>query len=804
MDIYTSKIEKSAARSVEEYIDRCSRLEPFIETNDKTPIWDGDLFIYKNIEHSVENFVARIPVNIKGTTNTSDDFYRINREYLETFKTMGGGIFFLVQVNLKTFQPLRILYTLISLNDVDVLLKQNTNTIKINLKEVPIYPLDFEKEIIGFADKRNELEISSFDANNLVPLKEDCEKLRQYIHSINLNQRDYFEKLLDKTKSFIVGETFNWCDVFILNIQEIMEIAQSNHIDDFSLLRDISTKFALFLKDQKRYDLAEKYLKVAENYAQTLAEKHPETMGLFTESSKNLVNLYKETIIPDQIEKPLYLQLCEKDPTSNLEPLAREFFALAYRFEMKNSQRNAEINFINALDLYILLTEFDEKETKRHINKILEILDKLYEIHKNVRNYSAAIRDVSEAMKFIKKNTDSVSESNQILQANWLAKSAFLNKMLKHHEVAKKEYKKSLNIYDSLGEKKKKKQVIEEAQIKISFADLYSQMGKDDKAQKLFNESIETYNSLKNNKITPFIIKAFYEFAKYYARINKREEAESKYNEACKLQQELNNPDDFTIDQADTLITLASLYQQEDLNKAGETYRKALDIVCELVEKDPEATIYILRDFLNNSTTIYDSFSTSKEKAVILLDIVESRYRKLIEIYKNIDDDEVEIRKEVFEFLLYSLAHLFDISGDDESAEKEYKELLDLRRERAILIPEKNEDVALTLIDLGKLHSVHSRIFEAVNDYEEALKKYQHLSKGNNYFDNNRATLHNLLSNLYYSLNQPLEAENHFNHYRELVKNKQDKSLEIIAEILDNDSLLNISSHEYPQIINNI
>lgn len=39
----TNKIERAAVRVIEEYIDKCPKLEPYITSNDKTPIWDGDI-----------------------------------------------------------------------------------------------------------------------------------------------------------------------------------------------------------------------------------------------------------------------------------------------------------------------------------------------------------------------------------------------------------------------------------------------------------------------------------------------------------------------------------------------------------------------------------------------------------------------------------------------------------------------------------------------------------------------------------------------------------------------------------------
>lgn len=65
-------IEISAVNAVEEYIMRSSYMAPHISDTDRTPIWDGSIFLYSRKEEdkckiqSVENFVGRIPVQVKG------------------------------------------------------------------------------------------------------------------------------------------------------------------------------------------------------------------------------------------------------------------------------------------------------------------------------------------------------------------------------------------------------------------------------------------------------------------------------------------------------------------------------------------------------------------------------------------------------------------------------------------------------------------------------------------------------------------------------------------------------------------
>ena len=41
-------IERKAVRAVGDYIDSCPQMRSYIADNDRTPIWDGDIFVYSN------------------------------------------------------------------------------------------------------------------------------------------------------------------------------------------------------------------------------------------------------------------------------------------------------------------------------------------------------------------------------------------------------------------------------------------------------------------------------------------------------------------------------------------------------------------------------------------------------------------------------------------------------------------------------------------------------------------------------------------------------------------------------------
>ena len=147
----TNKIERAAVRAVEGYLDECLKLEPCISKADKNKIWDGVINIFDKEDQKISQFFAQVPLQVKGTESSKDiNSFRLGSDYIKGYKKVGGTAFFLVQKGTG-----KVYYALLSVEDIDILLKQTTKTIKIDLQEVPTNPLDFEKELYEFAANRN-------------------------------------------------------------------------------------------------------------------------------------------------------------------------------------------------------------------------------------------------------------------------------------------------------------------------------------------------------------------------------------------------------------------------------------------------------------------------------------------------------------------------------------------------------------------------------------------------------------------------------------------------------------------------
>ena len=257
-----NKIERAAIRSVEEYIDKCPKLEPFIYSNDKTPIWDGDIYIYDNANtHSVKHFLNRTPLQVKGTTNCEDEAFSIEREYIEGFKADRGCVFFLVQESKETC---KILFSLLSMNEIDTLLESSNKTIRIPLDIVPDDSQIFEQKIIKFAERRAKEKLENLSPVEIKTLVNEFKKIKQQLGKIEKEADKYeIESLINSIENLDDEGTTGWRDKFIYYSYKAIELAsQSIKGYDFIGLR---INLGVFCYNQKNYHLAEEYYKKSQD-----------------------------------------------------------------------------------------------------------------------------------------------------------------------------------------------------------------------------------------------------------------------------------------------------------------------------------------------------------------------------------------------------------------------------------------------------------------------------------------------------------------------------------------------------------
>jgi tetratricopeptide (TPR) repeat protein len=407
----TTKIEDKAVRAVGDYIDDCPKLKSYCQSNDKTPVWDGDIFIYKSKEeHNVKNIFARVPLQIKGTTNTEDDFYRIEREYIEAYQAERGCVFFMVQEDKETYKPIRILYAMLALEDVNALLQLKTQTIKIDLKEAPANPRDFETELTKFAKKRNGEMIDNPAPKEIASLVEEFKEIEKHLDEVeDKGARIELKSFIDTIIGLKNDGTVGWRDTFVHLSRKALDIA-SKHIKGYDFLY-LQHNLGLYLYQQKLYHLVEDY------YVQSLKE--------FRE---------RATANPDAFLPDVAMTL------NNLATL----HSVLNRFEM------AEKEYKEALEIRRKLAEANPDA---FLPDVAATLNNLAALHWDLNRFEMAEKEFKEALEIQRKLAEANPDAFLPDVAETLFNIALLRMSEHRQDEAKKACEEALEIYKAMAKK---------------------------------------------------------------------------------------------------------------------------------------------------------------------------------------------------------------------------------------------------------------------------------------------------------------------------------------------------------------
>ena len=97
----TTQIERIAANFVRSYIDKTDKLRSYIDDNDKTPMWDGSIFVYRDEPDKNKNLEGVVKTQIKGKTVTkfhNKEKFSIPLFNLENYMRGAGLIYFVVEL----------------------------------------------------------------------------------------------------------------------------------------------------------------------------------------------------------------------------------------------------------------------------------------------------------------------------------------------------------------------------------------------------------------------------------------------------------------------------------------------------------------------------------------------------------------------------------------------------------------------------------------------------------------------------------------------------------------------------------
>ena len=542
----TGKIERAAVRAVDEYLDKCPKLEPYINTNDKTPIYDGSIYVYNSNNHKIGNYFATVPLQVKGTTTTKNS-YRIGREFIEGYKKDDGCVFFFVQ---ESINPSKILYAILTPAVLDLLLQQTTKTIKIDLNPVPSDPLVFEKELYAFAANRNSKKVEQTSPKEIQELVEGFEALREHIKVIkDKNARIELESSLDfiknlKDESAEEKDTIGWRDKFYFFSRKAIDLAINNiKGHDFA---DLQFKLGYYLQDQKQYHLAEDY------YLKSLDE-------------------YRKR--------------------SDIENVAATLNNLAILHNYLVRYDNAEEEFMEALEIRRELSKINRDA---YIGNVAQTLNNLAALHCDLSLYCEAEEEFKEALEIRREFAQANRGAYIGYVADTLNNLAVLYYDLNRYDEAEKEHKEALKIRRELANANRNAYIGNVAMTLNNLGLLHNNLSHYDEAEKEYKEALETYRELAKTNRDAYIgdvATTLNNLGNLHRFIKRYDDAKTELNEALEIRRELTetNRDAYVGDVAMTLYNIALLQDATNCkDEAKKTAEEALKIYKELAKDYPQ------------------------------------------------------------------------------------------------------------------------------------------------------------------------------------------------------------------------
>lgn len=222
MRLSTKQIEEHAVSAVKERVNLAPYLEAYINENDKGPLWDGYICVYKNTERINANIDGRFPVQIKGkeapAQSKNEITYQFNCDNLRHYLRDGGAMLFVVYLSVvldadgcddikktiyyNTLTPVKLMQILQGIKRTD------QETIAVRLTRLPRVSQDLSNICLNFLiDRRKQ---SSFTCTSLPTIAQLLEK--GAIDRIVASVSSYGE-MPDPIGSFLQSETYVYAKI---------------------------------------------------------------------------------------------------------------------------------------------------------------------------------------------------------------------------------------------------------------------------------------------------------------------------------------------------------------------------------------------------------------------------------------------------------------------------------------------------------------------------------------------------------------------------------------------------------------
>ncbi len=156
-----SRIEQFAITELKRKLLQVKNIDPYISEGDREPFFDGHIYVYKSNDIKNENYLDRIPIQIKGRTVSSVSKtkikFGISDEQINAYLSSEGIMFFVVQFERNNDRKSKIYYSILLPFELKNIKKSNQKTFE--LKQFPDSPSrEYEIFINYINNMREQLE----------------------------------------------------------------------------------------------------------------------------------------------------------------------------------------------------------------------------------------------------------------------------------------------------------------------------------------------------------------------------------------------------------------------------------------------------------------------------------------------------------------------------------------------------------------------------------------------------------------------------------------------------------------------
>lgn len=234
-------------------------LSPHIAENDKFPLYDGSVIVYRNENQTNLNIFGFSKVQVKGRNNENLNSktanYRIDKSDLKIYKIDGGVVLFLVEMNQVNY---KIYYKLLLPFDINRLLKQKPKykSVVLEMAELPVSdPKEvcsiFVEFIVNSRKQTSvsQIDITSFDEFKTTKIPFDKIGFSHGYHKVQhskdfsdiLGKEFYLYATMKDSKIDVPIEKMQLCSIET-SINAPIKINDMQFYDSYSLFEDSNTK----------------------------------------------------------------------------------------------------------------------------------------------------------------------------------------------------------------------------------------------------------------------------------------------------------------------------------------------------------------------------------------------------------------------------------------------------------------------------------------------------------------------------------------------------------------------------------